>query len=55
MTSLIGLWTAVLKPRVWHFGRRHLGFLQPEVTLEGGAKYNRMLNKTFLGDQKYYN
>ena len=61
-----GLWTAVLKPRVRHFGRRHLGFWpspswclavamlvfwQPEVTREGGAKYNRSLNKTFLTDQ----
>ena len=39
-----------------HFGRRHLGFWPStrnltEVTQEGGAKYNRTLNKTFLGDQ----
>ena len=37
MTSPIGLWTAILKPQVQHFGRRHLGVLQPEVTQEGGA------------------
>ena len=34
---------------------RHLVFLQPEVTREGVAKYNRTLNNTFLGDQKGYN
>ena len=33
----------------WFFAT--LVFLQPEVTREGGAKYNRTLNKTFLGDQ----
>ena len=67
MTSPIGLWTDVLKPRVWHLGHRHLVFLQPEerppelrspeltqIMREGGAKYNRMLNETFLGDQQYY-
>ena len=26
-------------------------YLQPEVTRDGGAKYNRTLNKTFLDDQ----
>ena len=52
VTSPIGLWTAVLKPRVRHFGRRHLVFLQPEVTGEGGAKYIRTLNKTFSRDRK---
>ena len=43
VTSPLGLWTAVLKPRVRHFGHRHPGLLQPEVTRGGGAKYNRML------------
>ncbi len=37
VTSPIGSWTAVLKPRVWHFGRCHLGLLEPEVGREGGA------------------
>ncbi len=35
MMSHIGLWTAVLKPRVWLFGRCDLSFLEPEVTLFG--------------------
>ena len=35
MTSLIGLWTAVLKPSSLDFGRRHLVFLEPEVTIFG--------------------
>lgn len=26
LTSPTGFWTAVLKPRVWHFGHRYLGF-----------------------------
>lgn len=35
VTSPFGLWTPVLKPRVWHYGRCHLGFLETEVTLFG--------------------
>ena len=35
VTSPVGLWTHVLKPRVRHFDRRHLGFLEPEVTIFG--------------------
>lgn len=31
----IGLWTPALKPQVWHFGTRHLGFLEPEVNTFG--------------------
>jgi len=38
LMSPVGLWFAVLKPQVWHFGC--LGFWQPEVSKEGGAKYN---------------
>ena len=30
VTSPIGLWATVLKPRVWHYGSCHLGFMQPE-------------------------
>ena len=40
MKSSVGLWTAALKPGVLHCGRRHLGFLEPEVTIfrrKGGA------------------
>ena len=37
MMSPIGLWAAVLKPRVWHFVRRHLGLLKPEVNIFRGA------------------
>jgi len=29
VTSPPGLWTAIMKPRVWGFARHHLGFLQP--------------------------
>lgn len=29
VTSTVGLWTAVFMLRVWHFGNRHLGVLQP--------------------------
>lgn len=36
-----------LKPRVRGFGRRHLVYLQPEVTRE----YKLMLNWTFLANQ----
>ena len=39
MMSAIGLWTAVLKPGVWHFGHHHL-ILKSEVTIfgqKGGA------------------
>lgn len=40
VTSSMGLWTPTLKPWVLHFGCRHLGFSEPEVTMfgrEGGA------------------
>ena len=43
MTSPIGLWTPVLKPRVRHFDCRYLGILDPEVTIivrESGADPN---------------
>lgn len=33
--SLIVLWTTVLKPQVWHYSGRHLGFFEPEVTIFG--------------------
>lgn len=33
--STNGLWTIVSKPRIWHDGCRHLGFMKPEVTLFG--------------------
>lgn len=35
MTSLAGLWTIILKPRVWHHGRHHLVFLEKEETVFG--------------------
>lgn len=31
LMSPIGLWTSVLKPRLWHFDRHHLVFLEPQV------------------------
>lgn len=34
-TSPIGLWTTVLKPQLWHYESRHLGFLKPEVRIFG--------------------
>ena len=36
----IGLFTTLLKPQVWHYDNRHLGFLEPEGIIfepEGGA------------------
>lgn len=48
MTAPIALWTAVLKPRVWHFSHHLLGFLEPEVTIgkEVGAVKERGVDMT---------
>lgn len=49
MTSPIGLWNAVLKPQVRHFGCCHLGFLEQEVTIFGrelGAVEERGMDLT---------
>ena len=41
VTSHIGLWTAIFNAGSWHFGHRHLGYSEPEVSIfghEGGAE-----------------
>lgn len=35
MTPATGLWTVILKLRVWQFACHHLGFLGPQVTMFG--------------------
>lgn len=48
-TPPTGLWTSVLKPRVWNCGHWILGFAEPEMTKNGspsGYKCNRITSKT---------
>lgn len=45
-TPPTGFWTAFLKPRIWHYGRRQLVFFEPVVIIfgwEGGAVEVAML------------
>lgn len=36
MTSLIGLSATISKTEVWHYGRQHLGFVEPEQDRRAG-------------------